>query len=356
MEDAAQEQQKFDPVTALDRRTGPRDRRTSDRGGDASDRRQYKGLFGSLRIRESDSSEHGSKNRMRSGGILSSTRAKVICIIIIALICSLGAASLINTWFEGELARYKSSMEKPVKVAAAPTVKVVVAKTRLNHGDELTSSNIKIINWQADAVPKGFFSSQKILLNKHGKRMALLTIQPNEPIMATKITGPGIKASLSSMLSEGKKAVTIRVNDVFGVAGLIHPNDRVDVLWTMTRPEGKLEQEPFTELLLKEVRVLAIDQRISDDTKKANVAKAVTIEVDLEQAQKVVLGSKTGSLHLALRGTKSAIEEKIDRVRLSKLGYSASKTSKKSPGSKSTVVITRGVVRQNYQVNKGIAQ
>jgi len=330
------ENAKFDPVTALDRRAGPRDRRKSDRGGSAADRK------GSAR------------DRRRGGGLFGSTRVKVFGVVSVALISSVGAASLINTWFENELSRYKSSMTKTAEVVkTVPTVKVIVAKQKLSHGDELTSSNVKTIKWQADAVPAGFFSSNDTLLNKNGKRIALLTIEPNEPILASKITGPGVKASLAAMLTEGKKAVTIRVNDVFGVAGLILPNDRVDVLWTMTRPEGKLEKEPFTELLLKEVRVLAIDQRFSDDTKKSKVAKAVTIEVDLEQAQKVILGSKTGSLHLALRGVISPDQEKINRVHLSKLGYSNSKTIPGSNGNKSTVVVIRGITRENYKVTKG---
>ena len=104
----------------------------------------------------------------------------------------------------------------------------------------------------------------------------LTAIEANEPILASKITGAGQRATLSAVLQDGMKAVTIRVNDVEGVAGFVLPGDRVDVV--LTRQQDKLVAA--ADVVLQNVRVLAVDQVADERAEKPSIAKAVTLEVE----------------------------------------------------------------------------
>ena len=146
----------------------------------------------------------------------------------------------------------------------------------------------------------------------------LSAIETNEPILKWKITGPGQRASLSAIIDNGMKAVTIRVNDVFGVAGFVLPGDRVDVL--LTRSESGNDKKQFTDVLLQNVRVLGIDQLADDRTEKTAVAKAVTLEVATQDAQKLVLAGTVGSLSLTLRPAGSTTMVRAQRIGADELG------------------------------------
>ena len=108
--------------------------------------------------------------------------------------------------------------------------------------------------WPQDALPAGAFG--KIADLTAAKRVVLMPIDVNEAVLAAKITGPGQRATLSAVLADGMKAVTVRVNDVEGVAGFVLPGDHVDVL--LTRPGRK--NMAITDVVIENARVLAIDQ------------------------------------------------------------------------------------------------
>ena len=116
-------------------------------------------------------------------------------------------------------------------------------------------------------------------------------------MLAAKITGPGQRATLSAMLGDGMKAVTIRVNDVEGVAGFVLPGDRVDVVLTRTGEKNNA----VNDVVIQNVRVLAIDQLADQRADKPSVVKAVTLEVDPTDGQKVALAATVGTLSLLLR-------------------------------------------------------
>jgi pilus assembly protein CpaB len=149
-------------------------------------------------------------------------------------------------------------------------------------------------------VPEGAFT-QISELTGGDTRVALRSIAPNEPILASRVSGAGGRATLSATIAEGHRAVAIRVNDVVGVAGFVLPGDFVDVL--LTRPEGQSNrtENMRTDLLISGVRVLAIDQIATESRNDPQVARAVTIEVTPEDGQKVALAGEIGTLSLALR-------------------------------------------------------
>lgn len=177
---------------------------------------------------------------------------------------------------------------------------VVVAARSIELGQTLTPDALRLQAWPADALPQGAFTQLSELTGGQ-TRVALRAIEANEPILASRVSGPGGRATLSATIAEGHRAVAIRVNDVVGVAGFVLPGDFVDVL--LTRPEGAsyTNQTMRTDLLIASVRVLAIDQTANDNRDNAQVARAVTIEVTPEDGQKIALASQIGTLTLALR-------------------------------------------------------
>jgi pilus assembly protein CpaB len=189
---------------------------------------------------------------------------------------------------------------EPAEAAKPTTTPVIVAKSRLDFGNVLATTNLKIIQWPIDAVPTGSFATIEELTKADERRVAIRSIEPDEPILAAKISGPDGRGTLSMMIAKGMRAATIRIDDVNGVAGFVLPGDRVDVMITR-REAGPSDEQSITQILLQSVKVLAVDQTNNDRSEGAVVARAATLEVTPEQAQKLTLGSTIGKLSLALR-------------------------------------------------------
>jgi pilus assembly protein CpaB len=186
---------------------------------------------------------------------------------------------------------------------------IVVAAQPLGFGVAVSPDNVAEIPWAAKALPEGAFVSKNDLL-KDGRRVVLSAFDRNEPILRSKVTGPGQRASLSSLLEPGKRAVTVRVDDVRGVAGFILPGDFVDVV--LIGEDPAIKREGYSEILLQHVKVLAIDQLASERQELPTVAKAVTVEVTSEEAQRILLATNIGKLSLVLRqpGDRNAASDR----------------------------------------------
>ena len=225
-------------------------------------------------------------------------RSNSILVLVVAVLLGGLAAFLARNW----LLQQTSQPEK--------TGTIVAAAEQLPFGTPLTETNTKEIPWAAKTLPAGAFSSKQEMF-KEGRRISLTTIQSDEPILVSKITGPGQRASLSTLLDPDKRAITIRVDDVRGVAGFILPNDRVDVV--LIRSEsGPQGQRDYSDLLLQDVKVIAVDQIFSEQKDKPVVAKAVTLEVTPYQAQRISLATNVGHLSLILRkaGDSNLVENR----------------------------------------------
>jgi pilus assembly protein CpaB len=244
--------------------------------------------------------------------------------------------------------------------AVSPSVQsgtVVVAAVPLTFGTTLTRENLTEISWASGKVPEGAYATRDELL-KDGRRVVLAPLQRNELILKTKITGPGQRASLSALLDEGKRAVTVRVDDVRGVAGFVLPGDRVDVVLirTVHGPSGSAEN--ISDVLLQHVKVLAVDQLANERQETPTVAKAVTLEVDTDQAQKILLASNVGKLSLILRQageSNPAIANRVterDLVRAEPVAAPAQVTVPTPPrrSESTTVSVIRNMKREEYSV------
>lgn len=183
--------------------------------------------------------------------------------------------------------------------SAAPPNTVVVAAAPIAFGAPLTPENLREVPWPKDSALDGAFA-KVFELTRDGRRLALAPLGRNEPILAAKVTAPNGRATLSTQIDEGMRAVSVRVDEVRGVAGFVLPGDRVDVI--LTRGEsGPSEAAAFADMLLQNVKVLAIDQLANDRQDKPAIARAVTLELTVNQAQKVVLAQGIGRLSLILR-------------------------------------------------------
>jgi pilus assembly protein CpaB len=265
--------------------------------------------------------------------------------IAFAVVFGLLAVFVAQSWLNSQAELRMRSLEANKKPVSTRTI--VVAAKPLRFGQELAAAQLREMEWPAEALPTGAVAKISELLGE-GRRVALTAIEPNEPVLGTKITGPGQRATLSAMLRDGLKAVTVRVNDVEGVGGFVLPGDRVDV--TLTRQIDK--NAASTEVVLQNARVLAIDQIADERTDKPAVVKAVTLEVDLIGAQKLQLSASVGTLSLMLRKAGEANAEYTRRITLSDLGTATTPVAqeRKGPSGVVTVTVTRASVRQEYSV------
>lgn len=268
-------------------------------------------------------------------------RASTIVMIVLAGVFGLLAVFVAQAWLnrQDEQLRLKSALNQPKPAA---TQKVVVAASALRFGNPLTSGNLREIPWPEGALPEGSFSSIQDVLAA-GKRIVLSPIEPNEPVLGSKLTGPGQRATLSAVLHEGMKAVTVRVSDIEGVAGFVLPGDRVDILLTR-----RVDKGGTTDVVLQNMRVLAIDQLADERTDKPAVVKAVTLEVDTLSAQKLTLASQVGTLALALRKAGEAAAGDQRRVSTEDLGRDTTPVA--GPRKFSTVTVVRAGKKEEYGV------
>jgi len=180
--------------------------------------------------------------------------------------------------------------------AVPESVTVVAAKVPLNFGDHLSAEKLRVMSFPPDTKLEGAFARIEDLTSPGDDRVVLRQMVADEIVLSSKVSGSGGKATLSTVVEKGMRAMTIRVNDVTGGGGFVLPQDRVDVLLTRKDPT-----QAETVILLQNIRVLGVDQQADEAKDKPIVAKAVTLEVSPDDAQKLTLGSSIGSLSLALR-------------------------------------------------------
>lgn len=273
-------------------------------------------------------------------------RKSTLIMIAVAAVFGLMAVFVAQSWLNRQAEARLKSLDALAQRKPVSTQTMVVAARPLRFGNELNHTALREISWPEGALPAGSFTTAQELL-AGGRRVVLAAIEPNEPVLASKITGSGQRATLSAVIGPGMKAVTIRVNDVDGVAGFVLPGDRVDIL--MTR---QLEKTAATnDVVLQNARVLAIDQVADERTDKPSVVKAVTLEVDITGAQRISLASQVGSLSLALRkaGDSDAMNTRL--ITLADL-VNTKQADASDPGTHSTVSVIRASTKTVYSVPK----
>lgn len=191
------------------------------------------------------------------------------------------------------------------KLAIVPTVEVYVVNKQMRYGQRLTMEDVNKVRWPEQAVPEGAFISEETLFPQGSEelRSVLRTMEPNEAVMAVKVTEPGQDAGVSSRLSPGMRAFAIRTDVTSGVSGFLRPGDRVDIYWTGQVGQG----QDLTKLIQTGIRIIAIDQSADEDRTSPTVAQTVTVELSPSQVANLAQAQASGRLALSLVGADDTI-------------------------------------------------
>jgi|WetSurSiteA1Bulk_404760.scaffolds.fasta_scaffold27675_3 pilus assembly protein CpaB len=207
----------------------------------------------------------------------------------ISYIVLAGVAGLVATF---TIHRYVS-VKTQVPVAA--TGQVVVSSTEVSPGTALNAQLVKVATWPKELVP----ANSTVTMKEVEGRVVLTSLAPGELVLRNKLAPEGTAAGLGSLLGENQRAFTIRVDDVSGVAGFIHPGDKVDILADLTIPKAS---ENFSKTILQNVMVLTTGQIWEQKGEsKPVVVNTVTLALAPEEAETLNLASNVGKIRLALR-------------------------------------------------------
>jgi pilus assembly protein CpaB len=177
-----------------------------------------------------------------------------------------------------------------------PTQPVVVAATDLPLGTELASDDLRVIEWPASAVPQQVFGDPNDVIG----RGLIAPVFENEPILPVKLASIEEGAGLPPIIPPGLRAVSVRVNEVIGVAGYVVPGTRVDVVATVSPSPN--QQDTTAKVILTNVQVLAAGTKIeSDEGNKPMAVNVVTLLVNPEESERLTLAANEGKIQLALR-------------------------------------------------------
>jgi len=215
-------------------------------------------------------------------------RKRIYTVLLLAM--TVGAIFAFST--------YRYVQATPERGASAKMTPVVVAASSLDLGAALRAEDLRTINWPSEAVPTGTFSNPQELVG----RGLIQPVSQNEPLMPAKLAPVGAGAGLPPMIPDGMRAVSVRVNDVIGVAGYVLPGSKVDVLVTVSPTNQSTDMT--SKVILNNVTVLTAGTRIERDVEKDNKpvsVSVVTLLVDPLQSEALTLASTEGKIQLALR-------------------------------------------------------
>ena len=177
--------------------------------------------------------------------------------------------------------------------------KVTVAAQDIDLGTPLTPQMLRVADWPQGSIPDGAVEDPKAL----DTRVVKTSLIRGEPVLESKLAPLGSTGGLSAVIAEGNRAMTVRVNDVIGVAGFALPGNYVDIIINTDdeRAQSSSYNKSVSKIVLEHILVIAVAQEQSRDETKPKVVNAVTLEVTPEQAEKLDLARSVGSLSLVLR-------------------------------------------------------
>ena len=211
-------------------------------------------------------------------------RSRGLMMLLIALLAGLGAVVMAARWMQGQ---------------NSGQGRIAVANAEIQLGSAITPEMVRMVDWPQSNQPPGVFTEVEKL---HG-RVVTGTVQRGEPVLEARLAPIGTKGGLSAIVPAGKRAMTVRVNDVVGVAGFALPGTFVDVM-VNTQEEGSKNNDrdrTISKIVLDRILVLAVAQEADRDNTKPKVVNAVTLEVTPQQAEMLDLARSVGTLSLVLR-------------------------------------------------------
>jgi len=221
-------------------------------------------------------------------------RRVLVILILVLAIASGGAASiLVYRILKARTTMVLASAPKP-----APTFPLVVAAISLPYGSVLQREHVKVVEWASPIRPEGSFSDPRAVIG----RAIVDGAVPDEPIIEARLAPKDSGGGLASVIPKGKRAVSVRVNEIIGVAGFVLPRTRVDVLVSVNPGGDKVRSA--SKLILQNVEVLAAGQKIEQDKEgKPLTVSVITLLVTPKEAEELILASHEGDIGLALRNS-----------------------------------------------------
>lgn len=220
----------------------------------------------------------------------------------VAVLLGLGAVIMANHWLEN-----RGSEAAGVEKVEVPMSKVVIATQPLDIGTLLSAQNTTLVDWPTANIPMGACRSiadveGRIIVNKMVAGM---------PVVTSALAAPGSGVGLVAVIKPGKRAMSIRVDEVIGVGGFILPNTFVDVI-SVKKVSG--QQQRKVKTILEKIEVLAIAQETYTEEGKAKIVRTVTLELEPKQAEKLALETNEGEIHLVLRNPLEDVEPVVEKV------------------------------------------
>src|SRR5882724_4385186 len=222
------------------------------------------------------------------------------------LIIALSAALIFGLIAAFSVSRYLASQSAYTKDLGP----VVVAKVEIPVGSKLIAEQLAIVQFPRSVAPEGGFGA---IDDKLIGRVVVARIDPREPITESRLAPVGSAGGLSSVIPDGYRAMTVKVDDVVGVSGFILPGTLVDIVVVMSPPKKSGQEEAISKIVLQNIKVLASGQNIDkpkSDREVERTPKAVTLQVTPEQAEKLALASSEGKLQLVMRNSIDQADEK----------------------------------------------
>jgi pilus assembly protein CpaB len=227
-------------------------------------------------------------------------------VMALALLSGLAAAWL--------ALNYLRQPENPIRTVEPTATEVVVAARDLSLGTILTAEDVKLASWPGGLLPEGYSSSVEEVLG----RGVITNVVLNEPLISSKIAVKEAGGGLPIVIPEGYRGVSVRVDDVISIAGFVLPGTRVDVMVTLD--QGAQQGNPITKLMLQNIPVLTSGQVVEQDINGEPVqVTVITLLVNPEEAEQLVLAATRGRIQLALRNTLDVDSVTTQGARMSSL-------------------------------------
>ena len=231
-------------------------------------------------------------------------RLKSILLVVVALVLAGFTAFMVRNWLEAERAAAQRAMANRPQAAPAPRgIQVLVAKRELPVGTFLRPEHLRWQTWPETSLSPAYAVEGKKKIEDFVGSVVRLPVAEGEPITDGRVVSPGTSGFLAAVLRPGYRAVSVLVTMTSAISGFVFPGDHVDVLMTHNLPmpvDGGLERRAGGTVL-RDIRVLALDQKVDVKPSEAAVPRTATIEVTPKQSEIVALVVEMGKLSLSLR-------------------------------------------------------
>lgn len=220
-------------------------------------------------------------------------RYGAVVALVVAALFGVLAVFLVNKWMVG-----REGEEKVIFKNTTPLAKIVIAAQDINMGTVLTENKLTLASWPKANRPEGAFEE----ISELQGRVAISKMVVGEPLLAAKLAAPGSGAGLVAIIPQGMRAMSIKVDEVIGVAGFILPNSYVDVISV---------KDKNVKTILKKIKVLAIAQETLSEDGQAKIVRTVTLQLKPKQSERLALQTNRGRVHLVLRNPLEHEEIKV---------------------------------------------